>query len=88
MAALLPRDGGAVRGARVAWGGMGPGPVRGAAAERALEGRGLDAATRERAAQAAAEGLDPPTDALATGWYRREVAGVHLRRLLERMEAR
>ena len=34
----------------------------------------------------AAEGLEPPTDPIATGWYRREVAGVHLRRLLERME--
>jgi CO/xanthine dehydrogenase FAD-binding subunit len=32
------------------------------------------------------DGLDPPTDALASTWYRREVAGVHLKRLLERME--
>ncbi len=85
VAALLPREGGRVRGARVAWGAMGPHPLRGSGAERALEGTALDAQTIERAARAAAEGLDPPTDALATAWYRREVAGVHLRRLLARL---
>lgn len=86
IAALLPREGGRVRGARVAWGAMGPHPLRGGGAERALEGNGLDAQTIERAGRAAAEGLEPPTDALASAWYRREVAGVHLRRLLERMD--
>jgi CO/xanthine dehydrogenase FAD-binding subunit len=81
VAALLPREGGRIRGARVAWGAMGPHAMRGSGAERAL-----DAQTIERAARAAAEGLDPPTDALASAWYRREVAGIHLRRLLQRME--
>ena len=86
IAALLPRDGGRIRGARVAFGAMGPAPMRGSGAERALEGQMLDASTLARAAAQAAEGLDPPTDALATAWYRREVAGVHLRRLIETME--
>lgn len=86
VAAFLPREGGRIRGARVAWGAMGPHPMRGGGAERAVEGNALDPQTIERAARAAAEGLDPPTDALASAWYRREVAGVHLRRLLERME--
>lgn len=86
LAALLPREGGAIRGARVAWGAMGPGPRRGDAVERALEGQRLDGAAIDRAARAGAEGLDPPTDAIASAWYRREVAGVHLRRLLESME--
>jgi CO/xanthine dehydrogenase FAD-binding subunit len=85
IAALLPREGGRIRNARVAYGAMGPTPLRAAAVERVLEGQALDAATIARAAQVAAEGFDPPTDALATGWYRREVAGVHLRRLLEGM---
>lgn len=85
IAALLPREGGRIRGARVAWGAMGPHPMRGSGAERALEGQALDPATLARAVQAAAEGLEPPTDALASTWYRREVAGVHLKRLLERM---
>lgn len=85
IAVLAPRDGGRMRGVRVAFGAMGPAPMRGSGAERALEGQALDAATLSRAAAQAAEGLDPPTDALATSWYRREVAGVHLRRLLERL---
>lgn len=85
MAVLAPRDGGRMRGVRVAFGAMGPAPMRGSGAERALEGQALDAAAIARAAAQAAEGLDPPTDALATAWYRGEVAGVHLRRLLERM---
>lgn len=86
IAALLPREGGRIRGARVAFGAMGPAPLRAAAVERVLEGQALDAATISRAAGVAAEGLDPPTDPVASGWYRREVAGVHLGRLLERME--
>ncbi len=86
VAVLAPRSGGAMRGVRVAWGAMGAGPLRGAAAERALEGQTLNAATIARAAELAAEGLQPPNDGLASDWYRREVAGVHLRRLLESME--
>lgn len=85
IAALLPREGGRIRGARIAWGAMGACPMRGSGAERVLEGQMLDAATLTRVGQFAAEGLEPPTDALATTWYRREVAGVHLKRLLERM---
>jgi len=86
IAAVLPREGGRIRGARVAFGAMGPAPLRATAVERVLEGQALDSATISRAAAVAAEGLDPPTDPIATGWYRREVAGVHLGRLLERME--
>ncbi len=85
VAACLPRQGGRIRGARVAFGAMGPTPLQATAVERVLEGQALDTATIARAAQVAVEGLDPPTDALATAWYRREVAGVHLKRLLERM---
>jgi CO/xanthine dehydrogenase FAD-binding subunit len=86
IAALLPREGGRIKGARVAFGAMGPTPLRATAVERVLDGQNLDAATIARAVQVACDGLDPPTDGLASAWYRREVAGVHLRRLLERME--
>lgn len=85
VAAYLPRQGGRIRGARIAFGAMGPTPLQATAVERVLDGQSLDAAIIARAAQVAAEGLDPPTDALATAWYRREVAGVHLKRLLERI---
>lgn len=86
VAALLPREGGRVRGARIAYGAMGAAPMRAAAVERVLEGQALDAAVIARAAEVAAEGIEPPTDAIASAWYRRAVVGVHLRRLLERME--
>ena len=86
IAALLPREGGRIRGARIAFGAMGATPLRSAGAERALEGQSLDATSIDRAAAAAIEGLDPPTDQIASAWYRREVAGVHLKRLLTGME--
>ena len=44
-----------------------------------------EASTRAGIAPAlavATERLDPPTDALASSWYRREIAPVHLKRLL------
>lgn len=86
IAAHLPREGGRIRGARIVFGAMGPAPLRSAGAERALEGQSLDRARIESATAAAVEGLEPPTDALASGWYRKEVAGVHLARLLAEME--
>lgn len=81
IAAHLP--GGSGRGARIAFGAMGPTPLRAKEAERALEGGSLDAATVQRACDACLQGLDPQDDSLASAWYRRNVAPVHLRRLLE-----
>ena len=78
----LPNSSGRVVGARIAFGAMGPTAVRAKAAERALEGRTLDEASIAAAAAAATEGTSPATDAIASAWYRREVVGVHLRRLL------
>lgn len=82
IAALLPQSGGIVSGARVAYGAMAPTPVRVAAVERALEGKRLDQVGVSTAIAAATEGLAPPTDPIASEWYRREIAPVHLRRLL------
>jgi len=82
VAAHLPTSGGRVMGARIAFGSMGATALRAKSAERALEGRALDAAAISAAANAALEGLSPVDDALASAWYRREVAGVQLRRLL------
>ncbi|MEM9224405.1 MAG: FAD binding domain-containing protein [Pseudomonadota bacterium] len=83
IAAHLPRQSGRVNGARIVLNGMGPRPARASAAEAALNGRPLESSAIERAAQVAAEGFAPQDDPIATAWYRREVAGVHLRRLLE-----
>ena len=82
IAARLEDSGGRLSGVRVAYANMAPAPVRALAVERALEGRRLDRDSVEAAAAVAAEGLSPPTDALASSWYRREVAPVHLTRLL------
>ena len=82
IAAHLPMNGGRVTNARVAYGAMGPTPVRVTSVERALEGRSLDAGGIAAALAVATDRLDPPTDALASSWYRREIAPVHLKRLL------
>ena len=88
MAAHLNRSAGRLSDVRVAYGAMGPDPVRVPAVERALEGASLDATGIQPALAAATEGLTPPDDALASSWYRREVAPVHLRRLLLGEDAR
>jgi xanthine dehydrogenase small subunit len=60
--------------------------MRARAAERAVEGRALDASSIAAAASVAAEGTAPTDTAIASAWYRREVIGVHLRRLLTGQE--
>ena len=60
--------------------------MRAKAAERALEGRLLDDSAISAAAAAAAEGASPADNALGSAWYRREIVGVHLRRLLSGLE--
>jgi xanthine dehydrogenase small subunit len=82
IAAHLPLSGGRIVGARISYGAMAATPIRARAVERALEGRGLDAAGIAPALAVAAEGTSPATDALASAWYRREVVAIHLRRLL------
>lgn len=82
MAAHLNRSAGRMSNVRIAYGAMGPTPVRVPAVERALEGASLDANGIAPALAVATEGLTPPDDPLASSWYRREVAPVHLRRLL------
>lgn len=86
FAAHLPVSGGRIAGARIALGSMAPTQIRARAAERALEGRSLDAATIAAAASAASEGTSPSDNALGSAWYRREIVGVHLRRLLSGQE--
>ena len=82
IAAHLPLSGGRIAGARVAYGAMAPTPMRAKSVERALEGAPLDEAGIASAIAVAAEGTAPPTDALASAWYRREMVAVHLKRLL------
>lgn len=82
IAAHLPQSGGRITGARIAYGAMGSAPVRALGVERALEGAALDEAGVAAAISAATDGINPMTDPIATEWYRRAVAPVHLKRLL------
>lgn len=86
LAAHLPISGGRIAGARIALGSMAPTQIRARAAERALEGQPLDAAAIAAAASATTEGTSPSDNALGSAWYRREIVGVHLRRLLSGQE--
>ena len=82
IAARLEESAGRLSGVRIAYANMGPAPMRAAAVERALEGRRLERPVVEAATAVAADGCAPPTDAIASAWYRREVLPVHLARLL------
>lgn len=82
IAVHLPNAGGRISQARIAYGAMAPTAVRARGAERALEGKTLDATSIQAAKAAALEGTRPATDAIASEWYRREVLPVHLGRLL------
>jgi CO/xanthine dehydrogenase FAD-binding subunit len=82
IAAQLPQASGRVAGARIAYGAVGRAPMRARAAERALEGRVLDAAGVASALAVSADGISPADDAIASAWWRREILPVHLRRLL------
>jgi CO/xanthine dehydrogenase FAD-binding subunit len=68
----LVKDG-KISGVRVAYGAVAPTPVRGGAAEAALEGQTLDAATLAAAARAAQGEVKPISDQRASAWYRREM---------------
>ena len=76
--------GGRISGARIAYGAMGPTPLRAKAVERVLEGQASTPPPLPAAKTAALEGTHPATDAIASEWYRREVLPVHLGRLLDR----
>jgi CO/xanthine dehydrogenase FAD-binding subunit len=82
IAAQLPLASGRITGARITYGRMDRHPVRAKAAERALEGRALDAAGIAPALAVATDGTSPADDAIASAWWRREILPVYLRRLL------
>lgn len=73
---------------RIALGSLAPTPVRAVEAEAILTGHALDEALLERAAAAAVAGLRPITDLRSTADYRRRVARVLVRRVVERAVTR
>jgi CO/xanthine dehydrogenase FAD-binding subunit len=75
-------EGGALRNVRVAFGAVAPTPIRGSKTEAALEGRVLDETAIQAAIDAAQADIHPISDVRATDWYRRELVGNILRRML------
>ena len=76
------QDGRKLTGVRVAFGAVAPTAIRAPAIEAILEGRTLDADTIAAAATAAVEEVHPIDDLRASAWYRREMVGNMLRRML------
>jgi carbon-monoxide dehydrogenase medium subunit len=74
--------------ARIALGGIGPIPVRVAAAENALLSNRPSAELYREAGALVAEAVDPPTDIHASSSYRRHIAEVLVRRALNVAESR
>jgi carbon-monoxide dehydrogenase medium subunit len=70
------RSNGTIEDARIVLGCVGPVPVRATAMEERLRGSAADPDAVRAAAAAAAEGIDPPSDAHAGGDYRRDMACV------------
>ena len=77
------REGKRLSGVRVGFGAVAPTPIRAAKTEAALEGRPLDAATIAAAVAAATGEVHPISDVRASDWYRREMVGNMLGRMLD-----
>ncbi len=86
VVAMVKKAGdGSIEDVRVALTNMGSTPIRAAATEAALRGKGTDAIAS--AAEQAADGTDPPGDLNATPDYKRHLARVLTRRALEEAAA-
>ena len=71
--------------ARLALNGVGPHPFRAKNAEAALVGSVLSPESIAAAAQAASEACAPFSDAIASEWYRRRMAGTIVKRALSQL---
>jgi carbon-monoxide dehydrogenase medium subunit len=86
VVAMVKKAGdGSIEDVRVALTNMGSTPIRAAATESALRGKGTDAIAA--AAEQAADGTDPPGDLNASPDYKRHLARVLTRRALEEAAA-
>ena len=84
VGASVTRDGdGTIADARLVFTGVGATPVRASEAEAMLRGQRPEPAVLADAARHAAEGLDPGSDAHASGAYRRRVAATLAARALQ-----
>ncbi len=85
VAVFYDQDGGnSAKDAHIGVIGAGSIPRRLAAAEAALNGKAVDAATMEAAGKAASAAVDPPDDIHASAEYRRALVGTLVERALAR----
>jgi len=80
VAALVKAEGGTFSDVRIGLTHMGTTPLRATQVEQALVGQPVEAGRIRAAAEAAAEGTDPPGDLNATPDYKRHLARVMTRR--------
>jgi carbon-monoxide dehydrogenase medium subunit len=83
VAAVVERDDGHVRSARIGLTNMGLTPLRASAVEAALAGSETTPEALRSAAEHAPEGTSPPSDTNGSSEYRRELSKVLVRRALE-----
>ena len=76
------RSGRALHGVRVALGAVAPVPLRAVRTEAAIEGRDLDAAAIDAAAETARDEAKPISDLRASAWYRQELLHNMVKRML------
>ncbi len=76
------REEGVLRNVRIALGAVAPTPLRAVGAEGILEGKPPDPDTVEAAVRVVQEEIRPISDVRASDWYRRELVGNLLRRML------
>lgn len=75
-------ENGALKDARVALGAVAPTPLRATRTEAVIEGKVLTDELIAQAVETVKDEISPISDVRATAWYRKELVGVYLRRLL------
>ncbi len=81
---LLTMEKGALTHVRVGYGSVAPVPTRGRSVEDLLKGQTLTSSLIEKCETAARSEIAPISDQRADAWYRREIVGILLRRMLAR----
>ena len=76
-------ENGALTDVRVAFGAVGPTPMRARQTEAAIEGKSLNEETIKAAGAIAKKEVTPITDVRASEWYRRHLVGVMTEEILE-----
>jgi carbon-monoxide dehydrogenase medium subunit len=88
VGAVVKHSGGTCEDVRIGLTNMASTPLRASAVEQALKGQSLSEENIEKAAEAAAEGLEPPADLNASSEYKRHLARVLCKRALQEAVAR